>query len=337
MANPGPRNLITDVDGIAVGNAEDGAARTGVTVVLPDEPATAAVDMRGGAPGTREGDALDPTCLVDRIDAVALSGGSVFGLDAAAGVTAGLAAQDRGFVAGGFRVPIVPGAILFDLANGGDKNWGEEPPYRTLGRQALDAAARDFRIGNAGAGLGASAGRLKGGLGSVSAVSDDGIQVGALFAANPVGAVTIPGTSVFWAWALERNGELGHQQPPDGLPEVPFDLPAEARIGTNTTIGVIATNVTLDKAQALRVAIMAHDGLARAIRPVHTPFDGDTVYVLSTGKEPLAEPAALTLARIGSMAADCAARAIARGVYEADGIGDLPGYTAVRDQSRTAG
>lgn len=337
MANPGPHNLITDVDGIAVGNAEDTAARTGVTVVLPDEAATVAVDMRGGAPGTRESDALDPTCLVDRVDAVVLSGGSVFGLDAAAGVTAGLAARDRGFSVGAFHLPIVPGAILFDLTNGGAKDWGEDPPYRALGKQALAAVAQDFRMGNAGAGLGASAGRLKGGLGSVSAVTDDGIQVGALFAANPVGATTIPGTSVFWAWALERNGELGNQNAPESLPDIDLDLPSESRIGTNTTIGIVATNVALDKAQALRVAIMAHDGLARAIRPVHTPFDGDTVYVMSTGAVPLEEPKAMTLARIGSMAADCTARAIARGVYEADSLGDMPGYRSVRQTAQAAG
>ncbi len=329
MAGPGARNLITDVDGILVGNAEDPAARTGTTVVLPEEPAVAAVDMRGGAPGTRETDVMDPTCLVDNIDAVVLSGGSVFGLDAAGAVTARLAQQGRGFQIDAFHMPIVPAAILFDMTNGGDKDWGEAPPYRRLGRAALDAAGRDFRLGNAGAGYGATAGRLKGGLGSASRVAEDGTQVGALVAANPVGETVMPGTNTLWSWALEQDGELGGQQP--AVPTWPDrEPPAGSRPGTNTTIGVVAINLVLTKAEARRIAIMAHDGLARAIRPVHTPFDGDTIFVLSTGRLPLGAPAPSRVARLGSFAADCVARAIGRAVYEADALGDFPAYRDAR-------
>jgi len=326
MIQPGARNLITDVDGVLVGNAEDEGLRSGVTVVLPEAPATAAVDVRGGAPGTREIDSLDPTCLVDGVDAVCLSGGSAFGLDAASGVMAWLKAQGRGFAVGPARVPIVPGAILFDLLNGGDKEWGEETPYRALGLEACAAAGPEFRLGNAGAGLGAKAGRYKGGLGSVSALAEDGVQVGALMAVNCFGSVTVPGSASFWAWTLEQGGELGGQPAPRPGAGLDLDYPFEALLGASTTIGVVATNVSLDKGQALRVAIMAQDGIARAVRPVHTPFDGDAVFVLSTAQRPLAEPVPASLGRLGLMAADCVARATARGVYAAEPLGDLPGY-----------
>ena len=329
MIRPGPRNLITDVDGLLVGNAEDGRARTGVTVVLPEAPATAGVDVRGGAPGTRETETLAPTTLVDRVDALCLSGGSAFGLDAAAAVMAWLAERGRGFAVGPARVPIVPAAVLFDLLNGGDKDWRKETPYRALGRSACEAAGLEPRLGNAGAGLGARAGGLKGGLGSVSAVADDGIQVGAVMVANPFGSVTMPDSATLWAWTFEQDGELGGQPPPEPGTGIDLDFAFESPLGAGTTIGAVATNVALDKAQAQRVAIMAQDGIARAIRPVHTPFDGDTVFVLSTGKLPLAEPVPGTLARIGMMAADCTARAVARGVYAAEPLGDMPGYRAL--------
>ncbi|HYM31116.1 MAG TPA: P1 family peptidase [Candidatus Cybelea sp.] len=328
MLRPGPRNLITDVDGILVGNAEDARARTGVTVVLPEPAALAAVDVRGGGPGTRETDALQPSSLVEGVDAIVLSGGSVFGLDAASGVVSWLAGLGRGFPVGAFHVPIVPAAILFDLENGGDKAWGREPPYRNLGAAAAAAATRDFKIGNAGAGLGARAGRIKGGLGSVSIVSDEGWQVGAIVAANPVGSPVIPGTTTLWGYAFEQQGELGGQRPPLE-PLADLDLPPEGRLGTHTCVGVVATNLKLDKAQALRVAIMAHDGLARAVRPVHTPFDGDTLFVLSTGRMPLPAPPARALARLGHLAADCVTRALARGVYAADSLGDAPSYRSL--------
>jgi L-aminopeptidase/D-esterase-like protein len=323
---PGPRNLITDVEGIRVGNAEDARARTGVTVVLPEAPAIAAVDVRGGAPGTRETDALDPTCLVDRVDAIVLSGGSAFGLEAASGAMNWLAVQGRGFRVGSAVIPIVPAAILFDLLNGGDKEWGERPPYAALGRAAAIAAASTFGLGTAGAGYGARAGALKGGLGSVSAVSEDGLQVGAVAAVNSRGNAVMPGSACFWAWALARNGEVGRQTPPSGPP--PLDEPEAppGLLGGHTTIAVVATNAELGKAEAQRVAIMAQDGFARAIRPVHTPFDGDTVFVLATGRWRLPEPRALSLARIGSATADCAARAIMRGVYAAETLGELVSY-----------
>jgi len=335
MIRPGPRNLITDVAGLRVGNAEDWAARTGVTVVLPEERAVAAVDIRGGAPGTRGTDALDPASLVERVDAIVLSGGSEFGLDAAAGVVSWLAASGRGLDVGGVRVPVVPAAILFDLLNGGDKDWGEDPPYRALGREAVAAAAEDFRLGNAGAGLGAKAGQLKGGLGSVSAVDPEtGATVGALVAANPVGSVVMPGQATFWAWMLEQDDELGGQPLPTGPVggadfSVASALSASGRAGANTTLAVVATDAALTRSEARRIAIMAHDGFARAIRPVHTPFDGDVVFALSTGRRVLPERRAVAVARLGAIAADAVARATARGVYLADGLGDKPGYRAL--------
>jgi L-aminopeptidase/D-esterase-like protein len=322
MIRPGPRNLITDVPGIRVGNAEQHGHLTGVTVVLPDRPAVAAVDVRGGGPGTRETDALQPSALVERVDAIALSGGSAFGLDAASGVSSWLAARGRGFQVGAARVPIVPSAILFDLLNGAPKEWGQMPPYRGLAIAACDSADEDFPLGNAGAGLGAMAGPLKGGLGSVSAVDDDGLIVGALAAANPVGSVVMPGQSTMWAWMLEQNGELGDQKPPDSPVQLEPDLPEVLRPAANTTLVVVAVSERLTRAQALRVAIMAQDGIARAVRPAHTPYDGDTVFVLSTGDGHPPGPA--ELARIGAIAADCTARAIARGVYEADPAGGHP-------------
>jgi L-aminopeptidase/D-esterase-like protein len=325
---PGPRNLITDVAGIRVGNAEDLRVRTGVTVVLAEAPAVAAVDVRGGAPGTRETDALDPSSLVEAVDAVVLSGGSAFGLEAASAAMTWLSARGRGFPVGPARVPIVPAAILFDLLNGGDKSWGEAPPYAALGRVACAAAAASFALGNAGAGLGAKAGSLKGGLGSVSALAGDGIAVGALVAVNARGETVMPGETCFWAWPFERQGELGGQRPPTrALPAESDPLPASGPgIGGNTTIGVVATNAVLTRAEARRVAIMAQDGFARAIRPVHTPFDGDTVFVLATGAQTLAQPRALALARLGAIAADCLARAVARGVYAAETLGEIKSY-----------
>ncbi|MGQ9368119.1 P1 family peptidase [Azospirillum sp. ST 5-10] len=325
----GPRNLITDVDGIRVGNAEDHRVRSGVTVVLPDRPALAAVDVRGGAPGTRETDALDPTCLVQAVDAVVLSGGSAFGLEAAQGAMRWLAARGRGFAVGSVRVPIVPAAVLFDLLNGGDKGWGDRPPYAALAAAACEGAGPEIGLGNAGAGLGAKAGDLKGGLGSASVVTGEGLQVGALIAANPYGSLVMPGQATMWAWALEREGELGGQPLPTGPAGDDLGLPpptADAAAGGNTTIGVVAVNAELTRAEALRVATMAHDGLARAIRPVHTPFDGDTLFVLATATRPLPEPRPYHLLRLGALAADVVARAAARGVYLADGLGSSPGY-----------
>ncbi len=328
---PGPRNLITDVAGITVGNAEDHRVRSGVTVLLASPPAVAAVDVRGGAPGTRETDALDPSSLAETVDAVVLGGGSAFGLEAASTVMNVLAAQGVGFPVGSARIPIVPAAILFDLLNGGDKTWGETPPYGDLGRTACRLAGPDFSLGNAGAGLGAKAGGLKGGLGSASIVTEDGITVGALVAVNAVGDTVMPGSTAFWAWPFERNGELGRQSPPgralpadDGGPS--FPSAAAGSVAANTTIGVVAVDAVLTRMEARRIAIMAHDGFARAIRPVHTPFDGDTVFVLATGPHRLPERRAGAVAMLGALAADCVARAVARGVYEAASLGDMIGY-----------
>ncbi len=332
MAKPGARNLITDVEGLKVGQAEDHDVRTGVTVLLAEYAVAAAVDVRGGAPGTRETDALDPVSLGGVADAVVLAGGSVYGLDAASAVTAWLGARGRGFVLAPDAppAPIVPAAIIFDLANGGNKHWGDTPPYRRLARDAAEAAGEIFALGNAGAGLGARAGAYKGGLGSASAVTDDGFTVGALAVVNSVGSPVIPGTDVFWAFGLEQHGEYGGRRLPPQHLQIDLDLPADMktlpRPGSNTTVAVVATDAVLSRVELQRVAIMAADGFGRALRPAHTPFDGDTVFALATARRPLDEPRGLQVMRLGSLAADCLARAIARGVYEARSLGDTHSY-----------
>jgi len=336
MLQPGQRNLITDVDGILVGNAEDHRVRSGTTVILCEQPACAAVDVRGGAPGTRDTDLLDPACRVDAIDAIALSGGSAFGLSAADGVMKWLREHGRGVPVGPIAVPIVPTAILFDLLNGGDKDWAW-PPYRELGHAATEAASKDFALGNEGAGLGAKAGNLKGGLGSASAVDTrSGLQVGALVAVNARGFTTMGDLPQFWAWALEQGSEFGGLPPPPrGLElrvshrrgELTHDIRPEATDDPrgNTTIAVVATNARLDKATCRRVAVMAQDGLARAIRPVHTPQDGDSVFALATGRRDQAlDP--LMIAELGTLAADCLARAVARAIYHARTLGGSPSW-----------
>lgn len=331
MIRPGPRNLITDVLGITVGNAGDLAGRSGTTVVLPAAPAVAAVDVRGGAPGTRETDLLQPANIVDTVHGIVLSGGSAYGLDAAGGVVEWLRRHGRGRPVGptGILVPIVPAAILFDLANGGDKAWPDGPPYRALGSAACDAAGADFALGNEGAGLGALAGPVKGGLGSVSAVDDDGLQVGAVVAVNAIGSPIMPGQASLWAWAWEQDGEMGGQPLPTGPVDMTMTLKAVgARLDAvaNTTIGVVATNARLTKAAAQRVCIMAQDGFARAIRPAHTPFDGDTVFCLATGAWTPPDDDGIWLTRLGAVAADCVARAIGRGVYAAADLGGIASY-----------
>lgn len=330
MSGPGVgrRNRITDVSGIQVGNAEDAHRRTGVTVVIPDPPCVAGVSTQGGAPGTRETDLLDPSCLVSRVDAIVLSGGSVFGLDAAGGAALAIAQARKGLSIGGMSVPIVPAAVLFDLRNGGDKEWGVEPPYRALGMQAVAAAGVDFALGNAGAGYGARAGRLKGGLGSASWRTQDGFEIGALAAVNAFGGVLRPGSPHFWAAPLEQQDEFGGR----GLPTArDLDLEPEmtkpALPGAHTTLAIVATNAVLTKAEAQRLAIMAQDGLARAVRPAHTPFDGDVVFALATGARPLTQPT--DLFRVGALAADCLSRAIARAVYEAADLGDIRCYRSL--------
>ena len=316
--NRGLKNLITDVPGLKVGNAGDERLKSGVTVVLCDAAATASVHVMGGAPGTRETDLLAPEQTYGEVDAVVLSGGSAFGLDAAGAVTAELAAAGRGLAVGAARVPLVPAAILFDLHNGGDKAWGADPPYRRLGAAALAAAATDFDLGSAGAGTGATTVNLKGGLGSASARLGNGVTVGALAAANALGQATIGDGGHFWAAPFEIDAEFGGLGYPRVFPAgtTAIHYKGEANAAENTTIAVVATDARLSKAEAKRVAIMAHDGFARALWPSHTPFDGDLVFALSTGRVRLDDPA-LALIEIGSAAAACIARAIARGIHAA--------------------
>mgnify|MGYP000485698184 CR=1 FL=1 len=327
---PGARNLITDVPGLRVGHAQDDRLKSGATVLVGDAPFVASVHVMGGAPGTRETDLLAPEKTVEAVDALVLSGGSAFGLGAGDGVMAGLRAMGRGFAVGPVRVPIVPGAILFDLLNGGDKDWGESP-YPALGRTALEAASTDFVLGSVGAGTGATTGQLKGGLGSASLVLESGITVGALVAANPVGCVTTPGRRHFWAAPFEVGDEFGGlgPDPSAGLGRT-LDSVKLAGLGdhANTTIAIVATDAALSKAQAHRMAVAAHDGMARAIVPSHTPHDGDLVFAAATGAK---APGPRDLVEIGHAAALCLARAIARGVYHAPPApGDvLPCWQAV--------
>ncbi|MEX6634218.1 P1 family peptidase [Hyphococcus lacteus] len=325
---PGPFNLITDVSSILVGNAVDEGAKTGATVLRCARSFITAVDIRGGGPGTRETDALSSESLIGRCDAIVLSGGSVFGLAAADGVASALSHENIGLRLGekGPAIPIVPAAILHDLTNDGDKNWGANPPYRELGAQALNNAGVSFDLGNSGAGFGAMAGTKKGGLGSSSITLENGTTLGALVAVNPVGSVYMPDGKTFYAWPWEIENEFGGHAPPKQRDNAdPF--PEHSRLNkstpenSNTVIAIIATNADLSNVEAKRVAIMAHDGIARAIRPAHTPFDGDTVFTIATGDISLEDtsPAArhYEITRIGSAASDCLARAIARGVFEA--------------------
>ena len=319
----GARNLVTDVPGILVGNASDERVRTGVTVLTADAPFVAGVHVMGGAPGTRETDALAPGRLVERADAVVLSGGSAFGLDAASGVMEALREAGRGFEAGPFRVPIVPAAILFDLAAGGAP-W-DAPPWRALGRAALEAAAPAFDLGSVGAGTGATTADLKGGLGSASAVLPSGATVGALVAVNAVGSAVADGGPRFHAAPWEMGEEFGALGP--GTPD-PAALPRPGKgRREGTTIAVVATDARLTPAQATRLAVMAHDGIARAVVPAHSPLDGDAVFAVSTAARPMTEPVAELFA-LGHAAATCLSRAVARGVFGARGApGDpLPAW-----------
>jgi L-aminopeptidase/D-esterase-like protein len=326
------RNLVTDVAGIAVGSVEDLRLGSGVTAIVFDQPAVASVSVLGGAPGGRETDLLAPHNSVEAVDAFVLSGGSAFGLDAAGGVQAALREQGRGLAVGPARVPIVAQAILFDLNNGGDKDWGRFSPYRDMGYAAAQALGRDFALGSVGAGAGATTASVKGGLGSASAVTPCGHTVAAIVAVNAVGSPTIGDGPHFWAAPFERDGEFGGRRLP-----VSFDTTRRMKGGRapGTTIGLVATDATLSKAQAMRLAIMAHDGLARAVLPAHLPSDGDTMFAAATGRRPLHDP--LTeLAELGHFATLVTARAIARGVYEATAL-PLPGaQPSWRDRFATA-
>ena len=259
---------------------------------------------------------LEPEMTVQEVDAIVLSGGSAFGLDAAGGVMAVLAEQGRGFRIGPRTVPIVPQAIVFDLLNGGDKDWGRKPPYFDLGMQACEAADQPLRLGTNGAGYGATTATLKGGIGSASARTPSGYTVGALVVVNAVGSVTIGDGPHFWAAFYERDGEFGGLGLPQVLPKEHLEPRLKGGAGENTTIALVATDATLTKSQAKRLALAAHDGLGRAIRPAHTPLDGDIVFAAATGYETLADPV-MGLNELAIAAADCLARAIVRGVYEA--------------------
>ncbi len=320
------RNLITDVPGVQVGHAQNVRLGSGVTAIIFERPAVASIDLRGGGPGTRESALLDPAQTVEGIDAITLSGGSAFGLDAASGVQAWLGEQGRGFAVGSARVPIVPAAILFDLNNGGDKQWGRFPPYRDLGYAAAAAAAFDFDLGSVGAGTGATTVNCKGGIGSASAQSGDGFVVGALAVVNAVGSVLVGQGPWFWAAPFERNGEFGGRGLPNPFPPAPLDPPTKGSPHSSTTLVVVATDAILTKAQAKRLAVMAQSGLSRAIYPVHTPLDGDIAYAVSSGRRALPDPL-FAMTRLGAVAADVVARAIARGVFEA---ATLPFPGAVR-------
>ena len=320
-ASKGPRNLITDVAGLKVGNAQDEQIKTGTTVLVGDKPFTASVHVMGGAPGTKETDLLAPDKTVEQVDALVLSGGSAFGLDACSGVMDGLRAMGRGFQVGTMRIPIVPGAIIFDLINGGAKDW-KENPYRALGQKALASASEQFETGTTGAGTGAMAAMQKGGLGSASLILPDGTTVGALVAVNALGSVTTPGDRHFWAASFELDGEFGglgpdtntgHTAPEPSRKEQAMML--QATQGANTTIAIVATDAPLSKTQCHRLAVTAHDGMARAIVPSHTPLDGDLVFGVATGDGDQVDQ--IRFREIAAAGAVCLSRAIARGVYDA--------------------
>ncbi|MDO9299603.1 P1 family peptidase [Bradyrhizobium sp.] len=325
------KNLLTDIPGVRVGHADDRRLASGVTAVIFDTPAVAAIDIRGGGPGIREGAVLDLENTVEQIHGIALAGGSAFGLEAGGGVQAWLAEHGRGFAIGGALIPIVPGAICFDLLNGGDKAWGRFAPYRDLGYAAAAAASADFALGSVGAGLGATTATFKGGIGSASAATAGGIRVAALAVVNAVGSVTVGDGPWFWAAPFEAGEEFGG----GGLPEdfTPDMLEMRIKGGTsatsveNTTLAVVVTDAALTKPQARRLAMMAQTGFARAIYPVHAPLDGDVVFAAATGEKPVDPLAGLT--ELGMVAANVMARAIARGVYEATALpfpGALPAW-----------
>ncbi|WP_081508589.1 P1 family peptidase [Roseovarius mucosus] len=320
----GARNLITDVPGLCVGNAQDMRLRSGVTVLVGDAPFTAGVHVMGGAPGTRETDLLSPDRVVEQVDALVLSGGSAFGLDAASGVADAIRDEGRGFAVGDVRVPIVPGAILFDLLNGGDKAWRENP-YKGLGRKALAGRSEDFAIGSTGAGTGATTANLRGGLGSASVVLPSGVTVGALVAVNALGSATVGDGPEFWAAPFERGAEFGGRGVARAYPD-PLQAPTKMAQHGNTTIGIIATDAALTQAQCTRLAVAAHDGFARALVPSHTLMDGDAIFALATGAHPPPDLAAQVM--LGHAAACVMARAIARGVHAARSVaGDtLPAW-----------
>jgi len=334
LAKTGKSNTLTDVRGILVGHFTDIRAVSGVTVVVCPQGAVAGVDVRGSAPGTRETDLMAPHNLIEKAQAVVLSGGSVFGLSAADGVTRWLAAKGYGFpLDQGHVVPIVPAAVLYDLGRGADFT----PPINAdWGRKACEGAGDSpVQTGNVGAGTGAFSYSIKGGLGSASLILDDGITVAALVAVNSVGSVINPDSGRPWEIGLQVDGEFGDQ----GRRAVRLPAPPAPEPVKNTTIGVIATDAALTVAQAQKVAQMAHDGMARAIRPAHTMFDGDTVFCLATGKKELpakqgiyTAPAALSLNELGHAAANCMTRAIIHAILNAGSLAGMTGFRDLKDR-----
>ncbi len=332
MTSPAP--CLELPAGICIGHAADAGLKSGVTVILPDEPAVAGVHVAGGGPGTRETDLLNPQSTVDRIDAIVLSGGSAFGLAAADGVTAWLAAQRRGYRIGPVRVPIVPAAILFDLLNGGDKaaifgigDKAARSPYFDLGWQACLAAGPQTGQGTLGAGTGATTANLKGGFGAasdrLSGAATKGAIVAALAVVNAVGCVTFGDGPHFRAAPFERNGEFGGLGlPAETLAATPALTKLETRPRANTTLAVILTDLALSKAEARRLAISAHDGIALAVYPAHTPLDGDTIFSLCIGEKPLAGDRLAAMTELGAAAAGTLARAIARAIHDASPLPD---------------
>lgn len=327
----GPTNTLTDVPGIRVGHSQRVGEGwlTGTTVVLtPSSGAVGGVDVRGGGPGTRETDLLDPGNLVDRVHAVVLTGGSALGLASADGVMSRLFAAGVGRSMGepGCVVPIVPGAVIFDLGRGG--KFGNAPGAG-FGERAYDAARSSgsgpVRQGGVGAGTGAVAGGLKGGLGSASAVLPDGTTVAALIVANPLGSCVDPRTGKLYGARFGLPGEFPTLEPPSEheLAEASRRAdesvsPSGLRHSLATTIGVIATDATLTKSQCTKLAGVAHDGMARAIRPVHSMFDGDTVFAVATGGRPAPDDHEFFLQM--AAAADCLSRAVAHAMLAAETV-----------------
>ena len=323
------RNLITDIEGLRVGHAHDLAVASGVTVIVIDVDNVASAVTRGGAPGSRDTTLLDPEMSAVGVNAVILSGGSLFGLDAAGGVVNCLREKGAGVRIGSINIPIAVQATTFDMLNGGNKDWGRTPPYWELGWQAAErAAGGDFALGTFGGGYGATTVTLKGGVGSASMVTASGFTVAAIAVVNAVGSATIGTGPHFWAGHVEAGKEFGGLGSPAHLSSDDLALRMKGGRQPATTIGLVATDAILTKPQARRMAIMADDGLARAIRPAHAPMDGDTVFALATQRKPLTDELP-DLTEIGMAAGDCLARAIARGVYEATALpfqGALPAW-----------
>jgi L-aminopeptidase/D-esterase-like protein len=324
-------NLLTDIAGVRVGHADDAALGSGVTAVIFDNPAIASMDVRGGGPGIRDGSLLDPVATVEEIHGIALAGGSAFGLEAGGGVQAWLAERGQGYRIREAVVPIVPGAICFDLLNGGNKQWGRFAPYRDLGYAAAAAAATSFALGSVGAGHGATTSNLKGGLGSASATTQSGIKVAALVVVNAVGSVTVGDGPWFWAAPFEIGGEYGRRGLPSSFTPDMLAMRLKGAMNAtaveNTTLAVVVTDAVLTKAQAKRLAMIAQTGFARAIYPVHAPLDGDVVFAVATCEKPIDPLVGLT--ELGMVAANVTARAIARGVYSATALpfaGALPSW-----------